>query len=185
MVLQAMSGCIMFKTAPIENEDELKVMFGPIVCTNERTLVPGVEDANSSSDDHLEATLGGGENSTPDPCTNATGKRKMRHDSPKPKKKKDSREEYMKRLVEAFESRSMTTNKSITSADTDLVRVEVIAQLQQVIDDESPEGSNLHLFASHLLIEKKYRDVFASLKTKEGRIAWLRKAYKIDLKKSN
>jgi hypothetical protein len=172
------------QNSPLENEDELKVMFGPIVCTNERTLVPGVEDANSSSDDHLEATLGGGENSTPDPCTNATGKRKMRHDSPKPKKK-DLREEYMKRLVEAFESRSMTTNKSITSADTDLVRVEVIAQLQQVIDDGSPEGSDLHLFTTHMLIEKKYRDVFASLKTKEGRNAWLRKAFEIDLKKSN
>jgi hypothetical protein len=184
MLVQAMPGCIMFKTAPLENEDELKVMFGPIVCTNERTLVPGVEDANSSSDDHVEATLGGGGNSTPDPCSNATGKRKVRHDSPKPKKKKDTREEYMKHLVEAFESRSMTTNKSITSAETDPVRVEVIAQLQQVIDDGSPEGSDLHLFVTHLLIEKKYRDVFASLKTKEGRNAWLRRAFEIDLKKS-
>jgi hypothetical protein len=90
-------------------------MFGPIVCTNETTLVPGVEDANSSSDDHVEANLGGGENSTPDPCLNATGKRKVRHDSSNPKKKNDMREEYMKGLVEAFESRSMTTNKSITS----------------------------------------------------------------------
>jgi hypothetical protein len=183
MLVQAMPGCIMFKTAPLENEDELKVMFGPIVCTNERTLVPGVEDANSSSDDHLEATLGGGENSTPDPCTNATGKRKMRHDSPKPKKKKDSREEYMKRLVEAFESRSMTTNKSITSTDNDPVRLEIKNQLQQVMDDGSPEGSQLHLFATHLLTEKKYRDIFANLQTKEGRIAWLRNAYDIDLKK--
>uniref|UniRef100_A0A804PH74 Myb/SANT-like domain-containing protein n=1 Tax=Zea mays TaxID=4577 RepID=A0A804PH74_MAIZE len=129
---EAMPGCIMFKTAPLENEDELKVMFGPIVCTNETTLVPGVEDANSSSDDHVEATLGGGENSTPDPCSNATGKHK----------------------------------------------------LQQVIDDGSPEGSDLHLFATHLLIEKKYRDVFASLKTKEGRNAWLRRAFEIDVKKS-
>jgi hypothetical protein len=174
----------MFKTAPLENEDELKVMFGPIVCTNERTLVPGVEDANSSSDDHLEEIFAGGENSTPDPCTNATGKRKMRHDSPKPKKKKDSREEYMRRLVEAFESRSMTTNKSITSADNDPVRLELKKQLQQVMDDGSPEGSELHLFATHLLIEKKYRDVFATLQTKEGRIAWLRSAYEIHIKKS-
>jgi hypothetical protein len=39
-------------------------------------------------------------------------------------------------------------------------------------------------FATHLLIEKKYRDVFASLKTKEGRNAWLRRAFEIDLKKS-
>jgi hypothetical protein len=37
----------MFKTTLLENEDNLKIMFGPIVCTNETTLVPGVEDANS------------------------------------------------------------------------------------------------------------------------------------------
>jgi hypothetical protein len=113
----------------------------------------------------------------------ASGKRKMRHDSPKPKKKKDSREEYMRRLVEAFESHSMTTNKSITSADNDPVRLEIKKQLQQVMDDGSPEGSQLHLFATHLLIEKKYRDVFANLQTEEGMIAWLRNAYEIDLKK--
>jgi hypothetical protein len=177
MLLQAMPGCIMFKTAPLKNEDDLKVMFGPIVCTNETTLVPGVEDANSSSDDHIEAILGGGENSTPDPCSIATGKRKVLHDSPKPKKKRDTKDEYMKHLVEAFESRSMNTNKSITSFETDPVRVEVAAQLQQVIEDGAAEGSDIHFFATHLLMEKCYRYVFATLKTKEGRNAWLRRAY--------
>jgi hypothetical protein len=177
MLLQAMPGCIMFKIAPLENEDDLKVMFGPIVCTNETTLVPGVEDANSSYDDHVEAILGGGENSTPDPCSIATGKRKVLHDSPKPKKKRDTKDEYMKRLVEAFESRSMNTNKSITSFETDPVRVEVAAQLQQIIEDGAAEGSDIHFLATHLLMEKRYRDVFATLKTKEGRNAWLCRAY--------
>jgi hypothetical protein len=51
------------------------------------------------------------------------------------------------------------------------------------MDDGSPEGSQLHLFATHLLTEKKYRDIFANLQTKEERIAWLRNAYEIDLKK--
>ena len=52
------------------------------------------------------------------------------------------------------------------------------------MDDGSPEGSELHLFATHLLIQKKYRDVFATLQTKEGRIAWLRNAYELETKKS-
>jgi hypothetical protein len=55
--------------------------------------------------------------------------------------------------------------------------------LQQVMDDGSPEGSQIHLFATHLLTEKKYRDIFANLQTKEGRIPWLHNAYEIDLKK--
>jgi hypothetical protein len=99
IVLQAMTGCIMFKSSPLENEDDLKVMFGPIVCTNETTLVPGVEDANSSSDGHEEDVVAGGENSTPDPSTRIKGKRKLYHDSPKPRKKKEQRDEYMKRIV--------------------------------------------------------------------------------------
>jgi hypothetical protein len=62
-----MPGCILFKSAPLENEDDLRIMFGPIVCTNEATLVPTVEDANSSSDGHEEDVLGAGENNTTDP----------------------------------------------------------------------------------------------------------------------
>ena len=105
-----------------------------------------VEDANSSSDDHDEATLSGGENSTPDPNSIVKGKRKVSHDSPKPKKKRDTKDEYMKRLVEAFESWSMNSNKSITSFETDPVRIEVAAQLKQVIDDgAAEEATNISL----------------------------------------
>jgi hypothetical protein len=34
------------------------------------------------------------------------------------------------------------------------------------------------------LIQKKYRDVFATLKTKEGRNAWLRRAFEMNVKSS-
>jgi hypothetical protein len=155
-------------------------MFGPIVCTNETTLVPRVEDANSSSDGHKEDILGVGENNTPDPGSTVKGKRKVFHDSPKPRKNKDLRDDYMKRIVDAFESRTFSSNKSITFFDNDLVhlvRKEVAAQLQQVIKDGATEGSDLHFFATHLLIDKRHRDVFATLKTKEGKDVWLRRAY--------
>jgi hypothetical protein len=112
------------------------------------------------------------------------GKCKVLHDSPKPKKKRDVKEEYMKRLVEAYESRSLFSNMSITSFENKPIRKEVAAQLQQVIEDGAPEGSDLHFFATHLLMEKHYRDVFATLKTKEGRNAWLRRAYKKNEKSS-
>ena len=64
----------MFKSSPLENEDELKVMIGPTVCTNQTTLVLGVEDANSSSDGHEEDVVAAAENSTPDPITGIKGK---------------------------------------------------------------------------------------------------------------
>jgi hypothetical protein len=78
----------MFKSSPLENEGDLKIMFGPIVCTNETTLVPGVEDANSSSDGHEEDAIAAIENSTPNPSTRIKGKRKVYHDSLKPRKKR-------------------------------------------------------------------------------------------------
>jgi hypothetical protein len=74
------------------------------------------------------------------------------HDSPKPKKKKDMRDEYMKLIVDSFES--MSSYKSITSFENNPVRKEVAAQLEQVIKDGAEEGSDLHFFATHLLMEK-------------------------------
>jgi hypothetical protein len=99
------------------------------------------------------------------------------HDSPKPRKKKELMDDYMKRIVDAFESRTFSSNKSITSFNNNPVREEVAAQLQQVIEDGATEGSDLHFFATQLLIDKRRRDVFATLKNKEGRNAWLRRAY--------
>jgi hypothetical protein len=78
----------------------------------------------------------------------------------------------------------LCSNKSITSFESDPVRKEVAAQLQQVIEDGAAEGSDLHFFATHLLMEKHYGDVFATLKTKEGRNAWLRRAYEKNEKSS-
>jgi hypothetical protein len=90
----------------------------------------------------------------------------------------------MRRIVDVFELRTFISNKSITSFDNDPVRKEVAAQLQQVIEDGATEGSDLHFFVTQLLIDKHHRDVFATLKTKEGRNGWLRRAYEKQEKSS-
>jgi hypothetical protein len=91
--------------------------------------------------------------------------------------KKKHRDDYMRRIVDAFESRTFSSNKTISSYDNDPVCKEVAAQLKNVIQDGATEGSDLHFFATQLLIDKHHRDVFATLETKEGRNAWLRRAY--------
>jgi hypothetical protein len=144
-------------------------MFGPIVCTNETTLVPGVEDANSPSDDDEEDVVAASKNSTLDPSTGIKGKRKLYHDSPKPRKKKDQRDEYMKRIVDAFEARTLSSTKSICNYEDDPVCKKVAAQLNQVLEDGATEGSELYFFATQLLTDKRHRDAFATLRTKEGR----------------
>jgi hypothetical protein len=156
ILLQAMPGCIMFKSSPLENEDDLRIMFGPIVCTNETTLVHRVEDANSLSNGREEDILAAGENNTPNPSTTLKGKSKVFHDSSKPRKKKEPRDDYTRRIVDAFESRTFISNKTISSYENDPMRKEVAAQLQQVIEDGAKEGSNLHFFATQLLIDKHH-----------------------------
>jgi hypothetical protein len=167
---QSMPGCLIFKNAPLENENELRIMFGPLMS------VPGEapKDAASSSDDHEDddASLVG-ENSTTAPTNKQKEKRVVYHDSPKSKKRKALKDEYMKRIVEAFETRIASSIKT----KSDPVREEIASQLKTVIDDGNAEGSDEHFFATQLLIEKRYRDVFATLKTKEGRVSWLRRTY--------
>lgn len=49
----------MFKNQPLENEEDLRIMFNLIVCTNEMTLILGARpmDAVSSSDGIEERDL--------------------------------------------------------------------------------------------------------------------------------
>jgi hypothetical protein len=121
-------------------------MFDSIVGTNETTLVLGVEDANSSSNGHEEDVNAAAENSTPNPSTGIKGKRKVYHDSPKPLKKKEQWDDYMRRIVNVFVARTFSSNKTISNYEEDPVRKEVAAQLNQVIEGGATEGSDLHFF---------------------------------------
>lgn len=64
----------------------------------------------------------------------------------------------MKKIVDAIESRTFSSNKIVTSFENDPVYKEVATQLRQVIDDGVAEGSDLYFFATQLLIDKHHRD---------------------------
>jgi hypothetical protein len=176
-----MSGYLMFKNQPQENEEDLRIMFGPIVYTNETTLILGGQprDATSSSDEFEEDVLElVAENPTPGPTTR--GKQRDKYSMiPLSQIKKDMKDEYMKRIVQAIESRSFSTHKTINSVEDNPIHKEVDAQLEQVIEDGATEGSDLHFFVMQLLIHKHHRDVFVTLKTKDGRATWPRRAFEI------
>jgi hypothetical protein len=54
----------------------------------------------------------------------------------------------MKKIVDAIESRTFSSNKIVTSFENDPVYKEVATQLRQVIDDGVAEGSDLYFFAT-------------------------------------
>jgi hypothetical protein len=60
----------------------------------------------------------------------------------------------MKRIVDAFEARTLSSTKTISNYEDDLVCKEVASQLNQLLEDGATEGSDLHFFATQLLIDK-------------------------------
>ncbi|OEL36253.1 hypothetical protein BAE44_0002729 [Dichanthelium oligosanthes] len=176
-------GCAMFKTAPLENEDDLRRMISIIVCTNKSLVVPGPHrgDAVSEDDelgdglgDELGNGLGSNENVSPINAKCAKEKKPTNHDSLKGKKKKTFRDHCMKRLVDAYEKKAQSS--SATSAMVDHVRNEIAEMLELVIDDEAVEESDEHYYATQLLKKKENGDVFVTFKTSLGRLNWLRRA---------
>jgi hypothetical protein len=49
--------------------------------------------------------------------------------------------------------------------------------LQSIIKTGACEGSDEHFYATQLLIKKEFRDVFVTLKTPEGKLAWLKRTW--------
>ncbi|KAJ1289255.1 hypothetical protein BS78_02G150300 [Paspalum vaginatum] len=178
---KAMPGCICFKDAPLENEDQMRIMFDAIAVTNETSFVPtrgvgedtdviqleGDRDCQEKSD----GEGGRGANVTPN-----SGKRPAPL-SPKGKKKKNFRDQCMKHLVEEYEMKAQSSKHLATSPVVDHVRDEIAKMLDQVIQDGAEEGSDEHYYAIQLLKNKDNRDVFITLKASNGRLNWLRRAW--------
>ena len=51
--------------------------------------------------------------------------------------------------------------------------------LEQVINHGAEEGSDEHYYATQLLKKKENRDLFITLKTPNGRLNWLRRAWEV------
>lgn len=181
----------MFKTAPLEFEDEMRILFDSICVTNATAFVAGgnvnasagaaaaaaSQENNDGQDDGLEMPS----NDIPSPAVGkrSVEKRPAAHGaSPKGKKgKKTYRDGLMKRLVDAYEKKSESSKNSATSTVVDHVREEIGQLMDVVIESGAEEGSDEHYYATQLLIKKEYRDVFITLKTPKGRLAWLKRTW--------
>ncbi|TVU06320.1 hypothetical protein EJB05_49528 [Eragrostis curvula] len=83
---EALPGCIMFATAPLDHEDEMHTCFDSICCTNETSFVPGAngntsapaEDENGNDGADVVEKEGEDEssNGTPSPAVGKRAKEK-------------------------------------------------------------------------------------------------------------
>jgi hypothetical protein len=69
------------------------------------------------------------------------------------------------------------SSSSATSLPTNHVMQEIAEMLQSVIEAGACEGSDEHFYATQLFIKKEFRDVFVTLKTPEGKLAWLKRTW--------
>jgi hypothetical protein len=175
----------MFKSTPLEYEDEMRMVFDSICVTNATAFVPG-SNANAAP---IEVGDGAG-NAEDDNTSPVVGKRSVEKRpvaqgaSPTGKKgKKTFRDGLMKRLVDAYEKKGDSSKNSATSTVVDHVREEIGQLLDLVIQSGAEEGSDEHYYATQLLIKKEYRDVFITFKTPAGRLAWLRRTWEDKKKK--
>ncbi|WVZ67631.1 hypothetical protein U9M48_016683 [Paspalum notatum var. saurae] len=165
-----MPGCITFKTLPLEHEDKLQIMFESTNVANATSLIPGGDRGEGEGD--IEVGDEGGIPKGP-ASGDVRAEKRPAHYSPKAnkKKKKNFGDECVKRLV------GQSSRYSATSQVVDHVREEIANMLDQVIKDGAEEGSDEHYYATQLLIKKEHRDVFSTLKTQNGRLSWLRRAW--------
>ncbi|KAF8659533.1 hypothetical protein HU200_058283 [Digitaria exilis] len=179
-----MPGCIRSKTAPLENEEQLGIMFDATNCTNEGPVAPGVDGQGypTTANEYGTAegdTLDKDGNVTPNllPLVDRREKRRKIAEVTPSKNKKTFKDQLTKRLVDANEKKAQRSTNSATSWSVDHVRQEIAQLLEVVIQDGAEEGTDEHYYATQLLMEKKYRDMFLTLRTPNGRLKWLRRAW--------
>jgi hypothetical protein len=185
----------MSKIAPLECEEEMRILFDSICVTNATSFVPGGSEKASTQGeeeiwDHDVVDVEKEANQSADIPSPVVGKRSTEKQpsphgaSPKGKKgKKTYKDGLMKRLVNAYEKKSESSKNSATSTMVDPIREEIAQLLDVVIKSGTAEGSDGHYYATQLLIKKKYCDVFITLKTPTGRLTWLKRTWE-DRKKN-
>ncbi|OEL37333.1 hypothetical protein BAE44_0001648, partial [Dichanthelium oligosanthes] len=99
---EAMPGCICFRDAPLEHEDQMRIMFDAISVTNESSYVP----SSGCAVQELDGPAGGDDTGDGEEQVPVT---------PNEKKKKTFRDLCMKRLVDAYEKKAESSNNSATS----------------------------------------------------------------------
>ncbi|PVH38893.1 hypothetical protein PAHAL_5G383600 [Panicum hallii] len=143
--------CKKFRFAPLDNEEDIEIMFSGASCTNANVVTPGARegsagngnanrncnDKDNGSDDVQEVH--------PSSAEKQPAKRGVAYKSPK-KGKKNFRDMQFKRFVDSFVEKA--SSSFATSSPTDHVRQEIAEMLQSVIEAGAYEGSDEYFYAT-------------------------------------
>jgi hypothetical protein len=114
-----MPDCISFRDAPLVHEKQMQIMFDAINVTNETSFVPSTNGGECEGDGAAGGVKNneGQEEEQPPiiPNDRPISAKKSATSSPKGNEKKTFRYQCMKRLVDAYEKKSKSSNNSATS----------------------------------------------------------------------
>jgi hypothetical protein len=85
----------MFRLAPLENEEDLEIMFSGASCTNVYAMAPGANEELNGNDNDVEEVLSS-------PGDKPSRKRGVAQNFPIKKTKKNFRDLQFKRFVDSF-----------------------------------------------------------------------------------
>jgi len=155
----------------MDNLDELEVMFQHINVTGLSSVIPGVQKTTAPidvGDDSNENE----ENRHISHDAKKEGKRKARdvdHTFSPKKKGRNPMVKQVSRLIDV-----LATSKS---KNEQKVEDEIIELMDQAVNAGASEGSDEHFMATQLFVKRENRAVFRSIKTNEGKVAWLKRMY--------
>jgi hypothetical protein len=180
-----------FRRAPLQDEEDLKIIFDKNAVTNVTARVPPSSQADGSriNIDDVEGSGCEGEDESMVTPVRAQGKKNKRCPyspspaaAPKMSTGSVSRFDRMMDLMEKKEERRMMSGEKSTSVTspgrhaTESSRDEIRRMVALISNDGAKPGSKEYFYATQLFIIQEYRDVFTCLvdeATPSQRIDWI------------
>ncbi|CAN6224074.1 unnamed protein product [Urochloa humidicola] len=166
-----------FRKAPMENLDELEVMFQNINVTGFSSVIPGVKKIVAP----IEVGDDSNENEEERPPAHdekREGKRKAIDVDLSFTPKKKGRNPMVKQVSRLIDVLSTSKGKNEQKVEEDIIKL-----MEQVVNAGAIEGSDEHFMATQLFVKLENRAVFRSIKTNEGKMGWLKRMYEERKKK--
>lgn len=155
----------------MDNLDELEVMFQHINVTGLSSVIPGVQKTTAPidvGDDSNENE----ENIHISHDAKKEGKRKARDVDHTFSPKKKGRNPMVKQVSRLIDVLATSKSKNEQKVEDDIIEL-----MDQAVNAGASEGSDEHFMATQLFVKRENRAVFRSIKTNEGKVAWLKRMY--------
>ena len=86
--------------------------------------------------------------------------------------KKKGRNPMVKQVSQLIDVLSTSKRKNEQKVEDNIIEL-----MDQVVNAGAREGSDEHFMASQLFVKRENRAVFRSIKSNEGKVAWLKRMY--------